>query len=238
MPNSTARYATLPCLLQSFVAHFSHELRGWWICILGAFSWQFWGSLTKRDETGLCGCLSDLTVTFLRSLLPLYLQQTLSPGQACGPFSTLALSLTPKNPCSNWHFFSVQAVSCSNHMALMEPFKHNRNILARYKQTRSKGNPNKRLYSTLLWHIILVWNVTQCSGEINKHKDQHPPLPPHLKDQSNNRQNAGHWIMFTLIVIILIHLLLHPLAHRTTKNLNFALRDLEMAQSRGVNRWQ
>lgn len=40
---------------------------------------------------------------------------------------------------------------------------------------------------------------------------------PHLKGQSNNRQSTGNWMMFTPIVIILTHLLLHPLAHRSTK---------------------
>lgn len=71
MPDRTALYVTLLSLLQSFVGSFQSWALGLMNMYPGLFSWQFWGSLTKRDETALCGCLLDLTVTFLRSLLPL-----------------------------------------------------------------------------------------------------------------------------------------------------------------------
>lgn len=79
MPERTALYVTLPSLLQSFVGSF----QSWALRLMnmypGLFSQQFWGSLTKRDERALCGCLLDLTVTFLWSLLPLFIFNRLYP---------------------------------------------------------------------------------------------------------------------------------------------------------------
>lgn len=79
MPERTALYVTLLSLLQSFVGWF----QSWALRLMnmypGLFSQQFWGSLTKRDERALCDCLLDLTVTFLWSLLPLFIFNRLYP---------------------------------------------------------------------------------------------------------------------------------------------------------------
>lgn len=98
MPERTALYVTQFSVLQSFVGSF----QSWALRLMnmypGLFSQQFWGSLTKRDERALCGCLLDLTVTFLWSLLPLFIfNRLISPGQTRSPFWTLLMSKpTPK----------------------------------------------------------------------------------------------------------------------------------------------
>lgn len=100
MPDRTALYVTLPSLLQSFVGSFQSWALGLMNMYPGLFSWQFWGSLTKRDGTALCGCLLDLTVTFFRSLLPL-----------CFIFNRLYPQVRLAAPFERWHCHRSQPKS-------------------------------------------------------------------------------------------------------------------------------
>lgn len=105
LSTSAARLRELHCMShcslfsKAVSAHFGREHRGWWICICGSFSQQFWGSLTKRDERALCGCLLDLTVTFLCCLLPLFIFDRLYSQVALAPpFERCIVKTQTRNP--------------------------------------------------------------------------------------------------------------------------------------------
>lgn len=131
MPERTALYVTLLSLLQSFVGSF----QSWALRLMnmypGLFSQQFWGSLTKRDERALCGCLLDLTVTFLWSLLPLFIFNRLYPQvRLAAPFERWhCQSSHPKSSLQLSYFVIRELTVCLNRWALIESLKHSRNIL-------------------------------------------------------------------------------------------------------------
>lgn len=97
-------------------------------------------------------------MTFLWSLLPLFIFNRLYPQvRLAAPFERWhCQSSHPKSSHQLSH--CVIRKLCMNLRALIESFKHSRNMLPN-KQMYPNGKPNKRLYNAHLWHIIHVFNL-------------------------------------------------------------------------------